>query len=317
MRPSTLRPIALVTVALFALSGCAGKKDPTADGLTTTSGLGTFGPSSPAGTAPGGFGDGSGTGTGIPAPVVPGPAYGAVDGSTDLLAGGTVGTGTINGSTLDGVYVDGGTTTGGFIDGGTTSGGFIDGGVITQADPTFYDPAGGLGTTQQAYDSTLFDATTPIGSGGVNDGRQYETYSAAQGGQGALSGYTFPGDDGRPTYFNTQVGNRVLFATDSSQLSEGARETLRRQSAWLQLHPEHSVTLEGHADERGTREYNLALGARRADAARNYMVALGVSAQRLRTVSFGKERPVAVGGNPNDWAKNRRVETVLRGGASF
>lgn len=297
MRPNAFRPIALSLVAVLALAGCAGKKDPSADGLTTTSDLGTFGPSSPAGAAPGGFGDGTD------------PTFGVVDGS-DLIAGGGI-PGAIDGGPLGGtggVY-----TSQGAYDTGAGNG-FIDGGVITQTDPNFYDQnAFADGTVQQSYDSTLFESTGPLD--GANAGG-YTTYGE-QGGANSLTGYSFPGDDGRPAYFNTQVGNRVLFETDSHTLTANARETLRRQAAWMQLHPQNSATIEGHADERGTREYNLALGDRRASAARNYMISLGVRPDRLLTVSFGKERPISVGSNPAGWAQNRRVETVLRDGASF
>jgi peptidoglycan-associated lipoprotein len=114
-------------------------------------------------------------------------------------------------------------------------------------------------------------------------------------------------------YFNVNVGDRVFFAFDSSSLDGVAQDTLARQAQWLASNPQTTVTIEGHADERGTREYNLALGARRAQAARDFLLSQGVSGQRLRTVSFGKERPVALGSDEGSWAQNRRAVTVVAG----
>ncbi|PKQ09355.1 MAG: peptidoglycan-associated lipoprotein [Alphaproteobacteria bacterium HGW-Alphaproteobacteria-12] len=112
------------------------------------------------------------------------------------------------------------------------------------------------------------------------------------------------------------VGDRVFFDTDKSLLSDEARATLQRQAAWMQLYPNLTFTLEGHADERGTREYNLALGGRRANSAQDYLVSLGVDAGRLNTVSYGKERPVCLDSNENCWAQNRRAVTVVASGAA-
>ena len=107
------------------------------------------------------------------------------------------------------------------------------------------------------------------------------------------------------------IGDTVLFAFDSSQLSSDAMATLDRQAAFLNAKPAYRVKIEGHADERGTREYNLALGERRASATRDYLVARGVDGSRIRIVSYGKERPAVVGSNEDAWAKNRRSVTVL------
>lgn len=115
-------------------------------------------------------------------------------------------------------------------------------------------------------------------------------------------------------YFNVTVGDRVFFATDSSSLDDQARETLVRQARWLQENPSLTLTIEGHADERGTRAYNLALGARRAQAARDFLVAQGVPASRMRTVSLGKERPVSLCSDESCWSQNRRAVTVVAGG---
>lgn len=121
---------------------------------------------------------------------------------------------------------------------------------------------------------------------------------------------------GSPEDLVANVGDRVFFDTDESSLSDEARATLQRQAAWMELYPNLTFTLEGHADERGTREYNLALGGRRANAAKDYLVSLGVDAGRLNTVSYGKERPVCLESNENCWAQNRRAVTVVASGAA-
>jgi peptidoglycan-associated lipoprotein len=111
--------------------------------------------------------------------------------------------------------------------------------------------------------------------------------------------------------FQVNVGDRVFFDTDSSSLSAQATATLDRQAQWLTKYARYTFTVEGHADERGTREYNLALGARRATAARNYLVSRGIAANRMKTISYGKERPVAVCDDISCWSQNRRAVTVL------
>lgn len=108
------------------------------------------------------------------------------------------------------------------------------------------------------------------------------------------------------------VGDRVFFETDSSDLTLSARTTLENQARWLQQYPNLMITVEGHADERGTREYNLALGERRANVARNYLITLGVPSSRITTISFGKERPAVPGSNSSSWAQNRRSVTKVR-----
>ena len=110
--------------------------------------------------------------------------------------------------------------------------------------------------------------------------------------------------------FVTNVGDRVFFAFDKSDLSADSRRTLERQAAWLKQWSNQRLTVEGHCDERGTREYNLALGERRANAVRDYLVAQGVSASRLSTISYGKERPAVLGSNEAAWAQNRRGVSV-------
>jgi peptidoglycan-associated lipoprotein len=114
--------------------------------------------------------------------------------------------------------------------------------------------------------------------------------------------------------FVVNVGDRVFFDSDSSELNGQAVATLDKQAQWLNQYTRYSFTVEGHADERGTREYNFALGARRAESVKNYLSAKGVAAGRMRTTSYGKERPVAVCDNITCWSQNRRAVTVLGGG---
>jgi len=106
------------------------------------------------------------------------------------------------------------------------------------------------------------------------------------------------------------VPDRVFFATNKSSLTTASRATLRKQATYLRKNKNLNVTIEGHADERGTREYNLALGERRANAAKDYLMTYGISANRLSVISYGKERPVDSGSNPLAWSKNRRSVTV-------
>jgi peptidoglycan-associated lipoprotein len=131
------------------------------------------------------------------------------------------------------------------------------------------------------------------------------------GGPGGPGG---PATPGSPQDFTVNVGDRVYFETDSSELTMQARATLDRQAVWLNQYPRYAITIEGHADERGTREYNIALGARRAAATRAYLAQRGVPAERLRTLSFGKERPVAVCNDISCWSQNRRAVTTVAGG---
>ncbi|MGB1539426.1 MAG: peptidoglycan-associated lipoprotein Pal, partial [Rickettsiales bacterium] len=107
------------------------------------------------------------------------------------------------------------------------------------------------------------------------------------------------------------VGDRVFYGYDSSVLTSAGQRTLERQAAWLKQYPSVNVVIEGHCDERGTREYNLALGERRATAAKNYLVSLGVPSSRVRTISYGKERPAVLGSSEEAWAQNRRAVTVV------
>ncbi len=116
--------------------------------------------------------------------------------------------------------------------------------------------------------------------------------------------------------FVVNVGDRVFFESDSTELTSTAQGTLDKQARWLSQYASYAITIEGHADERGTREYNFALGARRAEATKSYLAARGVPASRLRTISYGKERPVAVCNDISCWSQNRRAVTVLGGPTS-
>ncbi|CAN5129737.1 peptidoglycan-associated lipoprotein Pal [soil metagenome] len=111
--------------------------------------------------------------------------------------------------------------------------------------------------------------------------------------------------------FVVNVGDRVFFETDSTDLTPTARATLDRQAQWLNQYPRYTFTIEGHADERGTREYNIALGARRAQTTHDYLTSRGVAANRMKTISYGKERPVAVCNDISCWSQNRRAVTVI------
>jgi peptidoglycan-associated lipoprotein len=116
--------------------------------------------------------------------------------------------------------------------------------------------------------------------------------------------------------FTVNVGDRIFFDTDSSSIRPDAQATLTKQAQWLNRYNRYAITVEGHADERGTREYNLALGARRAAATRDFLVARGVPANRIKTISYGKERPVATCDDPSCWSHNRRAVTGLNGAGS-
>ncbi len=129
---------------------------------------------------------------------------------------------------------------------------------------------------------------------------------------GGLAGGAGPGS---LQEFANSVGDRVFFDTDSTELNAAAQATLAKQAAWLNQYPRYAFTIEGHADERGTREYNFALGARRAEATKEYLVAKGISATRMKSISYGKERPVAVCDDISCWSQNRRAVTVLAGAA--
>ena len=126
--------------------------------------------------------------------------------------------------------------------------------------------------------------------------------------QAGLGGSAAPGSQ---QDFVVNVGDRVFFETDSTELTPQARATLDKQAQWLQNYNRYSFTIEGHADERGTREYNIALSARRAQVAREYLASRGIEPSRMRTIAYGKERPVAVCNDISCWSQNRRAVSVL------
>ncbi len=138
---------------------------------------------------------------------------------------------------------------------------------------------------------------------------------SALGGAGG-AGSLVPGsasDPRSPAYFQQAIGDRVLFAVDQSTLSPEAQTILQGQADWLLANTDYTATIEGHADEQGTREYNLALGARRANAAREFLISRGVAGNRLQTISYGKERPIEICSTEECYSKNRRAVTVLTG----
>jgi peptidoglycan-associated lipoprotein len=139
------------------------------------------------------------------------------------------------------------------------------------------------------------------------------------GGAGGAGGINTAGlgsvsDPNSPAYFNQTIGDRVLFAVDQSTLTMDAQAILRQQAVWLMNNAAYTAIIEGHADEQGTREYNLALGARRANAVQDFLVTQGVAPNRLRTVSYGKERPLAVCSDESCYSQNRRAVTVIAAG---
>jgi peptidoglycan-associated lipoprotein len=135
------------------------------------------------------------------------------------------------------------------------------------------------------------------------------TACATQKKAGMMQGDVYTGTD-TVEYLATGVADRVFFATNKSTLTTAARDTLRKQAAWMRKKKDLTFAIEGHADERGTREYNLALGERRANAAKDYLMTYGISGNRLTVISYGKERPVNSGSNPLAWSQNRRSVTV-------
>ncbi len=145
---------------------------------------------------------------------------------------------------------------------------------------------------------------TTAGGGSVADAKPVETYTAPLGTTATVA-------PGSQEDLVANVGDRVFFGFDQFTLDGKSRSVLDKQAAWLSANPSVIVTIQGHCDERGTREYNLALGERRANAAKDYLVQLGVNPNRIKTISYGKERPVALGSSDSAWAQNRRSVTVV------
>jgi peptidoglycan-associated lipoprotein len=152
-----------------------------------------------------------------------------------------------------------------------------------------------------------------VGAGGAGTGAGYGDASRNAGGSGSMATAPIGGGAGMSgsSLSAAGVADTVFFGFDAVDLSAEARGTLERQAAWLKQNPQRAITIEGHCDERGTREYNLALGDRRANAVKNYLVSLGIPTNRIRTLSYGKERPVAIGASDAAWSQNRRGVTVV------
>lgn len=164
----------------------------------------------------------------------------------------------------------------------------------------------------------IFSAVVMLGACGTNGNNGEMDMSGMDNGvmvdgdTGLYSGDTDGPVPGTQADLVVNVGDRIFFETDSSDLTMSARSTLENQAQWLAQYPSVGVVIEGHADERGTREYNLALGERRANAVKSYLVALGVGSSRVTTVSYGKERPAVPGANDSAWAQNRRSVTKVQ-----
>ena len=154
-------------------------------------------------------------------------------------------------------------------------------------------------------------ASTSSSSGSSGSSGSSSSSSSSSGGSASSSSSSGITDKASAEDALAAIGNTVFFDYDSSALSADAEGTLMRQAAFLNANPALTVTLESHCDERGTREYNLALGERRGSAARDFLLAQGVDSARIRVVSYGKERPAAAGSNESSWAKNRRAATVI------
>lgn len=152
-----------------------------------------------------------------------------------------------------------------------------------------------------------------FGGNGADAGAGVGAGAGAGFDQNALAGANDPRS---PQYFSQTIGDRVLFVVDSSTLTDAGMQTLRGQAQWLQTNSDYQAIVEGHADEQGTREYNLALGARRANAVREFLISQGIPSNRLRTISYGKERPIEICADESCYAKNRRAVTIISVGAT-
>lgn len=167
--------------------------------------------------------------------------------------------------------------------------------------------------------STLLIAALAVAACTNPDRFGADGMNGAGDGAAGLNGGVIPGSANDPSstaYYQEAIGDRVLFEVDQSSLTTAGEATLDGQANWLNSNSDYQAIIEGHADEQGTREYNVALGARRANAAREYLISRGVAGNRLRTVSYGKERPIEICSQEACYAKNRRAVTVLAGGLS-
>lgn len=168
--------------------------------------------------------------------------------------------------------------------------------------------------------STMFLLVGALALSACNNPDRFGAGAGGAGGAGGVGGINSgglgdPSNPNSPAYFAQTIGDKVLFAVDQATISPEAAAVLANQAVWLNQHPEYTAIIEGHADEQGTREYNLALGARRASAVQTYLVSQGVTGSRLKTVSYGKERPLEVCSVEACYSKNRRAVTVIGVGA--
>jgi peptidoglycan-associated lipoprotein len=154
-----------------------------------------------------------------------------------------------------------------------------------------------------------------LGLAACNNPDRFGAGGAGADGAGGFVDTTGLGDPTSIAYFNQTVGDRVLFAVDQSTLSPEGRTVLQGQAQWLASNPSYAIIIEGHADEQGTREYNLALGARRAAAVQQFLMAQGVAPDRMKTISYGKERPIEICSDESCYSRNRRAVTVLSMGS--
>ena len=173
------------------------------------------------------------------------------------------------------------------------------------ASQTTADSSGDSSSSTAASSASTSSSSGSSGSSSSGSSSSSDSSGSASSSGGAIT------DKATAEGALAAIGNTVYFAFDSSALSGDTEGTLMRQAAFLNANPALTVTIEGHCDERGTREYNLALGERRATAARDFLLAQGVDSARIRTISYGKERPAVAGSNDSAWAKNRRAATVI------
>ena len=167
-------------------------------------------------------------------------------------------------------------------------------------------------TTDSAGDSTASSSSsTASASGSSSSGSSGSSSTSSSGSSSSSASSSAAAGTDSAADKLASIGNTVYFSYDSAALDGNSQATLYRQAAFLNGNPSLTVTIEGHCDERGTREYNLALGERRAAAARDYLLAQGVDPARIKVISYGKERPAMAGSNEASWAKNRRAATVL------
>ena len=176
------------------------------------------------------------------------------------------------------------------------------------ASQTASDSSGDSSSTTTTASSDASSSSSDASSSSSGDG---SSSSSASDSSSASAGAGSSTSTRTPAEKLTAIGNTVYFAFDSAALDPRAQQTLSRQAAFLKVNPSIKITIEGHCDERGTREYNLALGERRASASRDFLLAQGIDAARVRIVSYGKERPVVEGSNEAAWAKNRRSATMI------